>query len=316
VSDLKFEYPGGFNVGERVFFVGAEQNWPNGDKLKFGDLGTVEPLDLELAKDIIKVVFDAHADFTRVHAFEISRDPPEIPGGYAVGETVFWAGGAEIFASGDRLRPGLMGRVVGQAIQGDTVIGEAVAVRFEGNQRVTDVPMTKLSRSPPSGGAASNSEDTGECIDQGGTRYRVGDNVYWNGAGTEFEGGDKVSFGHSGIVVQEHQTPDTAGKGGERLKVQFQGNTHYTAACVSQLSRELPVLPGGYEVGEMVQWCGKAFSFGNGDDLRYGTNGHVLGKAARRNDDIDDQRLVVRFVGHAKHHAVCFGEVKSCAHAI
>jgi hypothetical protein len=302
-------YPGGFMPGDRVFFVGAQQVFPNGDTLKFGDEGSVEPFDGERVKansiikmapvnTIIKVVFDKHEDFTRVRVCEISRDPPQIPGGHAVGDTVFWAGGSEVFASGDNLRPGLKGQVAGKATQAGLSDQEAVAVRFDGNRWVTDVPLCKLTRS------AEHPKVSDE------KPYATGDVVYWTGAGQTFPGGDQVCFGHWGVVVTGHLIQDATEKGGDRVKVQFLGNACYTAVCVSQLSREVPVLPEGYSLGNRVRWTSNSKVFSNGDVVTCGLEGEVQGRAARRNDGLDEQRVVVKFAGHAKHHPVCIDALR------
>ena len=61
---------------------------------------------------------------------DVSREPrPPLPGGYAVGEQVYYTGAAGTFENGDRVVHGEQGEVVGPAIS-----VKGVAVRFPGNK--------------------------------------------------------------------------------------------------------------------------------------------------------------------------------------
>ena len=63
----------------------------------------------------------------------MSRDaPPPLPGGYTVGEKVFYTGLNHTFPSGDKLVHGQQGEVVGPATL-ETHEGKGVNVRFPGN---------------------------------------------------------------------------------------------------------------------------------------------------------------------------------------
>ena len=77
-----------------------------------------------------------------------------LPGGYAVGEKVFYAGGCHTFASGDKLTHGQAGEVKGPATAASHV-DKGVAVMFPGNKGSVICPLTLLSRSapPPAAGA-------------------------------------------------------------------------------------------------------------------------------------------------------------------
>ena len=62
----------------------------------------------------------------------MSRDaPPPLPGGYKVGEKVFFTVASQTFADGDTLVHGRQGEVVGPATA-ETYKGKGVAVRFHG----------------------------------------------------------------------------------------------------------------------------------------------------------------------------------------
>ena len=64
----------------------------------------------------------------------MSRDAPlALPGGYKVGEKVFFTGASLTFDDGDKLVHGQQGEVAGPVATG-RVKGKGVAVRFPGNK--------------------------------------------------------------------------------------------------------------------------------------------------------------------------------------
>ena len=64
----------------------------------------------------------------------MSRDPPPpLPGGYKVGEKVFFTGTSQTFPNGDKVVHGQQGEVVGPATL-ETHKGKGVAVLFHGNK--------------------------------------------------------------------------------------------------------------------------------------------------------------------------------------
>ena len=73
--------------------------------------------------------------------------PPPLPGGYAVGEKVYFTGMSMTFEDGDKLTHGQSGEVVGPANRAD---GQArLAMRFPGNKGDVECSLTQLSREPP-----------------------------------------------------------------------------------------------------------------------------------------------------------------------
>ena len=63
----------------------------------------------------------------------MSREPPPpLPGGYRVGEQVYFTGCSLVFEDGDRLEHGQQVEVVGPALS-DSYKGRGVAVLFPGN---------------------------------------------------------------------------------------------------------------------------------------------------------------------------------------
>jgi len=84
----------------------------------------------------------------------VSRDaPPPLPGGYKLGEKVFFTGLSETFADGDKLVHGQQGEVVGPATL-ERVKGKGVCLRFPGNKGCLDCPLT-LVRRPGAASAAT-----------------------------------------------------------------------------------------------------------------------------------------------------------------
>ena len=64
----------------------------------------------------------------------MSRDPPPpLPGGYTVGEKVFFTGSSQTFADGDKLVHGQQGEVMGPATFENTKC-QGVKVLFPGNK--------------------------------------------------------------------------------------------------------------------------------------------------------------------------------------
>ena len=69
---------------------------------------------------------------------QVSREPPPpLPGGYTVGEQVYYTGAGETFKSGNRLVHGEQGEVVGPATL--SLRGKGVAVLFSGNKGVIEL---------------------------------------------------------------------------------------------------------------------------------------------------------------------------------
>ena len=65
---------------------------------------------------------------------QVSREPPSpLPGGYTVGEQVYFTGKSHILESGGRVEHGEQGEVVGAATL-ESHKGQGVAVRFSGNK--------------------------------------------------------------------------------------------------------------------------------------------------------------------------------------
>ena len=77
---------------------------------------------------------------------QVSREPPPpLPGGYLLGEEVYYTGSSETFASGNRLEHGKQGEVVGPAAS-ETHEGKGVKVHFPSNTDAIDCYLNQVCR--------------------------------------------------------------------------------------------------------------------------------------------------------------------------
>ena len=78
---------------------------------------------------------------------QVSREPapPPLPGGYTVGEQVYFTGTSQTFERGDRLEHGKQGEVVGPATL-ESLRGKGVDVRFHGNAGLVSCYPTQVRR--------------------------------------------------------------------------------------------------------------------------------------------------------------------------
>ena len=80
-----------------------------------------------------------------LHA-QVSRDaPPPLPGGYKVGDKVFYTAANHNFADGDKLRHGQQGEVTGPPTLAN-VKGKGVKVLFTGNKGNVDCDLSHVCR--------------------------------------------------------------------------------------------------------------------------------------------------------------------------
>ena len=134
--------PGGYHVGDAVFYTGASETRQNGARLAYGGDGEiVGPATSEYHKDNgVAVRFSANAGAVDCYITQLSRTPPPttLPGGYRVGDTVFYAAPNETFPSGDRVLYGEEGEIVGPATL-ETHKDNGVAVKFSANTRAVEL---------------------------------------------------------------------------------------------------------------------------------------------------------------------------------
>jgi hypothetical protein len=75
-------------------------------------------------------------------------DPPPLPGGYKVGEKVFFTGTNQTVSNGDKLVHGQQGELVGPATL-ERYTGKGVSVHFPGNKGTIDCSLTQVRPPPP-----------------------------------------------------------------------------------------------------------------------------------------------------------------------
>ena len=79
---------------------------------------------------------------------QVSREPPPpLPGGYVVGEQVYYTGASKAFRHGDRLEHGKQGEVVGPATS-ENQKGKGVKVQFVGNTDAISCYLAQVCRYP------------------------------------------------------------------------------------------------------------------------------------------------------------------------
>ena len=77
---------------------------------------------------------------------QVSRDaPPPLPGGYRVGEKVFFTGASQTVSTGDKVVHGGQGEVTGPATA-ETHKGKGVCVLFPGNEGNINCYLTEVRR--------------------------------------------------------------------------------------------------------------------------------------------------------------------------
>ena len=75
----------------------------------------------------------------------VRNAPPPLPGGYKVGEKVFFTGASQTASTGDKLVHGQQGEVTGPATN-ESVKGKGMCVRFPGNTSNFSVLLTSVRR--------------------------------------------------------------------------------------------------------------------------------------------------------------------------
>lgn len=134
--------PEGYQLGDRLYFVGEGQRFRNGDRLVHAQQGEVVGGSIGSPSRLL-----LHFDGNRIHMSctldVLSRTPPwPLPGGYAPGERLYYTGKSETLHSGNQLthaQPGeVMGPVVGHL--------DELSMHFEGNRNTIALPRGELSR--------------------------------------------------------------------------------------------------------------------------------------------------------------------------
>jgi len=192
------QLPGGYNVGDHVYFSGRSEFFDDGDKLvppsppphtqrRWGHLDrTPWPCQVHGQRGVVTgrvvgedgevaVKFPGNTESIDCYLSELSPDrPPPLPGGYSVGEQVYYTGGAEKKKNGDRLVYGARAVVAGPA-GGDDYAGKGLALLFNGNKKSYDSLLTTLTRDPPRLPDRHRRGDRRYCREEGFSRDEPGE---------------------------------------------------------------------------------------------------------------------------------------------
>ena len=208
-----------------VFYMEGSQAISNGDRVVYGGKGeVVGPATLETHKGKgLKVQFPGNTGPIDCFLTQLSRaaPPTTLPGGYRVGDEVFYTGEDYTFPSGDRLVYGGKGEVVGPATN-ETVKGKGVDVMFPGNTGRVSCFLTGLSRAAP------------PTTLLGG--YRVGDEVFF-ASHTFPDDTNRLVYSGKGEVVGPATNEAVKGTGVDAM---FPGNKAITSLPLTMLSRTAP----------------------------------------------------------------------------
>ena len=286
--------PGGYIVGEMVYYIEPSQTDNgdgsfafNGDRVVYGEQGEVKgPSPPGVFEGQLQIKFPNNKGIVHCRpAEELSRSPPPpLPGGYTLGEKVYYTETSEVLDNGDRLVHGEQGEVTGPGEEAGLL-----SIKFPNNKKHIDCSLDELSRSPP--GPLPGGYTVGEKVYFVGASETIG-----NGDGYTSFNGDRVVHGEQGEVMGL-----STGEWGENmLQIKFPNNKGIINCELLHLSRlPPPLLPGGYTVGEMIYFGGANQSFDNGDRLVHGEQGEVVGPSTTKTF-IDcsmalNSRLLIKF---------------------
>lgn len=208
------QFAGGFFANDQVFFVGASQTLDGGDKLEYGAQGMV----VGGGGEQLAVKFSGIKANVNIALASLSMSQPskELPGGFQVDDTVYYAGCNQFldngFSFGDQLVYGSEAKVTGPA--GD----DKICLRVEGNTMDVNCLIKDIARERPPTELAGG--------------YRVNDEVYLIGSDSELSNGDKLVKGTCGSVVGPADQ--------DRVYVLFSGTSAMIKVKTASLSGSKP----------------------------------------------------------------------------
>ena len=241
---------GGFAPGEQVYFTGSSGTLDNGQRIVHGQAIEVSgPATQEPYVGQHVLVRCPDAALLHILPSQLSREPaPPLPGGFILGETVYFIGSIKPFF-------GVEGEVIGPGTH-SSVVGKGVDVALKNNGPLGCL-CEQLAREPPLPGG-----------------FKAGETVYYAGKGGGYKNGDMNSYGATGEVKGPSTTSD--------LDCLFEGHKLVLIYRAHQLSRDPPPLfAGGFKPGDRLYYSGCALlglcASGN-VPLSFGERGEVVGQ--------------------------------------
>lgn len=146
LSDTRPTKVGDYEIGKKLFYVGADIAVTRYTKVVFGDEGEVKgPLTGELKGQGLLMSFD----YNNVKVFfpNLSATKPEMPRGHKIGDQLFYKGAEQTLANGDKLTFAALGTVVGPAT--GVLTGKGLLMAFEGNKINSNVLFADLVAKKP-----------------------------------------------------------------------------------------------------------------------------------------------------------------------
>ena len=149
--------PGGFELGEKVYYVGPNMGGDVNERVNYGACGVIRgPSDWD-TRGGLAVFFDGaltdryHSGNTRVDVADLSRAPaPPLPGGFHLGERLYFIGNAFEFSEGAEILFGARGEVVGPVPMIQGVSCPALYLRFPEHEKANvGCHVQQLSREDP-----------------------------------------------------------------------------------------------------------------------------------------------------------------------
>ena len=284
--------PGGHQVGDTLYFTSSSQTFEDGDKVEYGGRGTVigpATYDPHYGKGCA-IQFEGNRRHVECFLSQLSATPPPaMPGGFMVGQSLYFTGRSQWFDGGDEVMYGAQGTVVGPATS-ESMEGNGCSLKFGRNQRCINCFLSTLSATPP------------PALPGG---HKVGDLLYFIGPGHTFASGDSIEWGKRGTVVGPGTSKVCAG-----LAIRFQGNDGGIECPLSKLSATPPrALPGGRKLGDLLYFTGSNHTFHDGDKLEYGKSGTVVGPALSKR--YAGNGLAMKFEGNAHVVQCCLGSLSA-----
>ena len=215
--------PGGYQVGEWLYFTGSSRTFSIGNRLVHGAQGeVVGPSTRDTHRsNSLAIKFDGNMSNIECPLTSLSRTaPPPLPGGYHLGEKLYYTSTSKTFSSGARMVHGARGEVAGPS---SVFQGNGLTINFDAGK--FQCRLANLSRTPP------------RSLPGG---YQVGEKLYFSGSSRVLPSGDRVVHGAQGEVAGPAHARDAHLD--KRLMLTFDGTTNVECR-LTELSRVAPPPP-------------------------------------------------------------------------